>query len=171
MLKNKLMQGMKLSGLSIGIGVVTKVYKSVYKADVFVLAFNYELQHVPIMTLYAGNGYGLIAYPAEGDIVLLAFVNGQVENPVIIGRMFTGTTFPPSASNDEIFIKHSSGTKVRIDSEGVVHIEAGTGKKVVLDGDLVSGTIDNTATPHEGVPHTHTFTLQVVASSEKLKAE
>lgn len=44
---------------------------------------------------WAGAGYGLIAIPRIGQEVLVAFLEGDPDQPVVVGRLFNGTAPPP----------------------------------------------------------------------------
>jgi uncharacterized protein involved in type VI secretion and phage assembly len=77
---------------------------------------------------YAGNGYGSFFIPEEGDEVLVAFIQGDMRFPVILGGLYNGKDKPPtSRENDkdqkmirtkgkhEILLDDSSGKeRVRI---------------------------------------------------------
>ena len=44
---------------------------------------------------WAGPGYGLITLPRIGHEVLVAFLEGDPDQPVVVGRLFNGTSPPP----------------------------------------------------------------------------
>jgi uncharacterized protein involved in type VI secretion and phage assembly len=46
---------------------------------------------------YAGNGYGSFFVPEEGDEVLVAFIQGDMNYPIILGGLYNGEDKPPSA--------------------------------------------------------------------------
>ena len=54
-----------------------------------------RLAHVA--QLYAGNGYGAVWIPEHGDQVIVAFLKGQLSNPVVLGSIFNNR-HKPSAS-------------------------------------------------------------------------
>ena len=51
-------------------------------------------------TAMAGNKMGLVVYPEKDDEVLLDFVNGNVNEPVILGSLYNGKDKPPFDNAD-----------------------------------------------------------------------
>ena len=45
---------------------------------------------------YAGNGYGSFFVPEVGDEVLVAFVQGDMRYPIILGGLYNGEDKPPT---------------------------------------------------------------------------
>lgn len=75
-------------------GQVQKVYPSDpgnYDADVILHATDLVLRHVPVMT--PRKGYASL--PEVGDLVLLQFMGGDVNRPVIVGTLYNGDDRPP----------------------------------------------------------------------------
>ncbi len=94
-----------------------------------------------IATLMAGNGYGTLFLPEENDQVLVAFVNGSINEPIVIGGVWSKVDKPPDANadgkNTTKLIKTRAGNEIRItDKNSAEKIEI-TGKegktRVVLD--------------------------------------
>ncbi|MBR2734911.1 MAG: hypothetical protein IKE05_01805 [Clostridia bacterium] len=54
-----------------------------------------ELNYSPLLTASAGSGYGIVLPPKEGDYVIVAFLNANIETPVILGSIYTKTNTPP----------------------------------------------------------------------------
>ena len=44
---------------------------------------------------WAGSGYGMVALPRVGQEVLVAFLEGNPDQPVVVGRLFSSTAKPP----------------------------------------------------------------------------
>ncbi len=58
------------------------------------------LEHVPVAT----DRIGTVAIPNEGDLVLVAFTNNDVNQPIIIGRLYADDDRPPlNLANEFIF--------------------------------------------------------------------
>ncbi len=56
-----------------------------------------------VCTPFAGDGYGLWCMPQVGDIVLIAFENGDLDWPVVVGSVWDSTNSPPvDLPNDAI---------------------------------------------------------------------
>ena len=45
---------------------------------------------------YAGNNYGFYFVPQVGDEVLVAFIQGDMRLPVILGGLYNGKDKPPA---------------------------------------------------------------------------
>jgi uncharacterized protein involved in type VI secretion and phage assembly len=88
---------------------------------------------------YAGNGYGAVFVPEEGDEVLVAFVHGDMRFPIVLGGLYNGVDKPPTdrtASRDQKLIKTKHGHQVLIDdSQGqeAIRITTAGGHELVLD--------------------------------------
>jgi uncharacterized protein involved in type VI secretion and phage assembly len=116
---------------------------------------------------YAGNGYGAFFIPEKDDEVLVAFVHGDMRNPVILGGLYNGKDKPPTrrkkdkdqkmirtkAGHELIFddqekrvtVKSNSGHTLELDDKGkTVTLKTAGGQKVVLDGSSSMITIEAT---------------------------
>lgn len=87
------------------LGVVTAVYPHKaaddddnYGCDVQLKNSNLLLKRVPIAT----NHIGSAAIPYVGDLVLLNFDQGNVNQPIIVGRLYNDTDRPPLNNPYEI---------------------------------------------------------------------
>lgn len=94
---------------------------------------------------YAGNGYGAVFVPEEGDEVLVAFVHGDMRFPIVLGGLYNGVDKPPTdrtASRDQKLIKTKHGHQVLLDdSQGqeAIRITTAGGHELILDD--ASGTV------------------------------
>jgi uncharacterized protein involved in type VI secretion and phage assembly len=111
-----------------------------------------ELQRVPV----AAGRIGLSAAPRVGDTVVVAFVGGDLNGPVIIGSLYDDQQHPPKAAPDEIVyqvpddasgvrrieISTAGGHTVTITDDEVKIIMGGTTLEIAADGavKLVSAT-------------------------------
>ena len=50
---------------------------------------------VRVSQLWAGSGFGFIQHPRIGDEVIVAFMDGSANRPIIIGRVYNGQNKPP----------------------------------------------------------------------------
>ncbi|SPZ20934.1 Uncharacterized protein conserved in bacteria [Providencia rettgeri] len=50
---------------------------------------------VPVMHGWSGNGYGFMSIPHIGQQVLISYLNGDIDRPVITGCMYNGRNAPP----------------------------------------------------------------------------
>lgn len=100
----------------------------------------------------AGPDRGTYFLPEEGDEVLVAFEDGDIHYPYVVGALWNGQEAPPEdnadGANDIRTIKSRSGHEVRMndsETEGRVEITTNGGRSVVLD-DAAGGekiTIDD----------------------------
>lgn len=49
-----------------------------------------------VMQYFAGGGYGAFFIPEEDDEVLVAFVQGDMRIPIVIGGLYNGVDTPPA---------------------------------------------------------------------------
>ena len=89
-------------------GQVQKVYPSDpgnYDADVVLHATDLVLRHVPVLT--PRKGYASL--PEVGDLVLLQFMGGDVNRPVIVGTLYNGDDRPPENTENDWVLQLPSG--------------------------------------------------------------
>jgi phage baseplate assembly protein gpV len=87
------------------IGVVTSVFphssdsdKNNYECNVSLKYRDLELRKVPVATQHIG----LASIPHVGDLVLITFINGNINAPVVVGRLYTDEDRPPLSKEEEI---------------------------------------------------------------------
>lgn len=111
----------------------------------------------------AGDGRGVAFRPEIGDEVLVAFVEADAAQPIVLGGLWSATEVPPVAAqtdNDEKAIVTRSGLRIDFDDDNsavTVHTDGGRrltlsdgdarcvvedalGNVIVLDGDGISVT-------------------------------
>lgn len=98
------LRGVRLTEL----GVVAALYphraasdRDNYTCDVRLKASDLVLKRVPVSTGHIGTA----AVPNVGDLVLLAFDQGDVNQPIIVGRLYNDTERPPANRPDEIIFR------------------------------------------------------------------
>jgi len=117
------------------LGQVQKVYPSDpgnYDADVVLHATDLVLRHVPVLT----PRKGFASLPEVGDLVMLQFMGGDVNRPVIVGTLYNGEDRPPENTEGDWVLQLPSGPD---DKESGLRIElrqsAPVGFTVSLKGD------------------------------------
>jgi uncharacterized protein involved in type VI secretion and phage assembly len=141
-------------------GIVTSIFPhsdandhNNYECNVKFKNRNLELRKVPIATWHIG----LTSVPSVGDLVLIAFIQGNINAPVVIGRLYNDEDIPPVHEAGEIvfespdakksevrrlFMKFPNGIVLTITDD---ELKAEVGKSVVTiqtDGDV---TIESNA--------------------------
>jgi len=137
------------------LGVVTSIFphssasdKDNYECNVRLKNADIELRKVPIAT----QCIGLVGIPQVGDLVLLVFINGDINAPIIIGRLYNDEDRPPLSEAEEvvyvppyaekpdvrrIYLEFPGGMIFRITDEEV-DVNAGDTKVVIQrDGDVI----------------------------------
>ena len=96
----------------------------------------------------AGPDSGTYFLPEEGDEVLVAFEDGDIHYPYVVGALWNGQDEPPAdnadGNNDVRTIRSRSGHEIRMndsDTEGRVEITTNGGHSIVLDDEAGSETI------------------------------
>lgn len=98
---------------------------------------DFELRKVPVATPYMG----LAAIPNVGDLVLVNFIGGDINAPVITGRLYNDTDRPPANKAKEFLLQHDlkEGGSLKLDEDGKVIITSKDKKNVfTLENDQIS---------------------------------
>lgn len=87
------------------LGVVTSVFphsddgdNDNYECSVKLRDKDVELRQVPVATSHIG----LASIPQVGDLVLVTFVNGDINAPIITGRLYNDEDRPPASQAEEM---------------------------------------------------------------------
>jgi hypothetical protein len=87
------------------IGVVTSIFphatpndKDNYECNIRLKGTEIELRKVP----FATQCIGLAGIPRVGDLVLLVFINGDINAPIAVGRLYNDEDRPPVNDAEEI---------------------------------------------------------------------
>lgn len=89
---------------------------------------------------YAGDGFGSTFVPELGTEVLVAFVHGDMNEPVVIGGLYNGKDKPPAhhdgTRQDVKMLRTKAGHAVRLDDSAearAIELVTAGGHKLVLD--------------------------------------
>ncbi|MBS7654093.1 MAG: phage baseplate assembly protein V [Candidatus Bathyarchaeia archaeon] len=108
------------------LGVVTSIFPHSsesdgdnYECNVRLKYRDLELRRVPVATQHIG----LANIPNVGDLVLVTFLNGDVNAPIVIGRLYTDEDRPPVNKEEEIvyippYSKSSSLRRIYLEFPG-----------------------------------------------------
>ncbi len=136
------------------LGVITSVFphssggdKDNYECNIKLKNKDVELRRVPVAT----QQLGFVSIPNVGDLAIVTFVEGDVNSPILLGRLYTDDDRPPTSKTGEVVYtpgySHEQGTR-RIHFEfsgGMVFtitdddLTAKAGKTTIVmnrDGDL-----------------------------------
>ncbi|HEX6748283.1 MAG TPA: phage baseplate assembly protein V [Longimicrobium sp.] len=127
------------------LGVVTQAWprdgdgsKSNHQVNLKLRSSGVELQRVPV----AVSRLGLSALPNEGDLMLVAFVGGDLNAPVAVGCVYDDTAHPPVAQAHEVVYQPPD------DEESGVrrfHLELQNGSTLTVDDESLKITLGDTA--------------------------
>lgn len=100
---------------------------------------DFELRQVPVATPHMG----MVNLPNIDDLVLVTFVGGDLNAPVIIGRLYNDKDQPPIAEAKEVLLQHSleAGSSLKIDEEGTLTLTSKDEKSIVT---VTDKTVDVT---------------------------
>ena len=90
------------------IGVVDDVYPhsvtdddNNYGVDLTLRNSGLALKRVPVLTGHIGTA----AIPNVGDLVLVSFDHGDVNQPIVVGRLYSSVDRPPLSTTDEVVFR------------------------------------------------------------------
>lgn len=72
-----------------------------YGVDVVLKNSGLALKRVPVATGHVGS----VAIPNVGDLVLVAFDHGDVNQPIVVGRLYDDEDRPPLSTTDELVFR------------------------------------------------------------------
>jgi phage baseplate assembly protein V len=128
-----------------------------------------------ISQLYAGGGYGSVFVPEVGDEVLVAFFQGDMRQPYVLGGLYNGKKKPPTAHDggrDQKIIRTRAGHQILFDDQAKeITISTASGAKVVLaDSGEITLEAETVTVKAGGVDLGGGSTEPVVLGNELLKA-
>jgi uncharacterized protein involved in type VI secretion and phage assembly len=95
----------------------------------------------PVLSAWVGAGWGLAAPPTPGDQVLVIAQEGDSEQGVVIGCVWSAVDKPMNVSSGELWLQHASGSFFKLKNDGTIAMQAPT---VNVTGNLVvSGDISD----------------------------
>lgn len=100
-----------------------------------------------IATSMAGDGYGTYFRPEVETEVLVAFADGDIHRPFVVGALWNGTAAPPegneSGETDVRTVESPDGNRIVIDDttdDGRLLLETSSGHRVHIDDDRIAVT-------------------------------
>ena len=87
----------------------------------------FESKPAHVCQLYAGSEHGTVWTPEEGDQCIVAFLNGQITQPVVLGSIYTKRHLPQQSRSE------SSDPKLFLTKGGhYILMEDGNGKRIEI---------------------------------------
>ena len=98
-------------------GIVTSVDTANYRVKVQISLLHIETDWIRVCSSYVGGGWGLVSLPHVGNEVVVTFLNGELDEGIVTGVLFSeGVDTPPESSN--LALIHQSGSKVVFSQQG-----------------------------------------------------
>ncbi len=115
------------------LGVVSEVFPNEdakennnYEINVRLKHEDLELRRVPV----AVSHVGFVAPPRRGELVLVQFINGDLNQPVITGRFYTDEALAPLFKEEEVLFEQ------RTDKGGINHFRFTPDGTIILQCDV-----------------------------------
>ncbi len=125
--------GQRIVGIQVGTVLDNKDPEGIYRVQVKFATPSGDIQSAwaRVRTLMSGKEMGWACLPEKEDEVLLRFVNGDPDQPVVIGSVHNGKEKPPfdngDGNNDErIFYSRSGHHLIANDKDGAEHMTVET---------------------------------------------
>lgn len=87
---------------------------------------------LPVLSLWAGDGWGIVSLPAPGDQVLVLSHDGNSSSGIVVGALFSEKRKVPAAPLGELWLVHSSGSSLKLVNDGTIRIAG----DLHVDGDV-----------------------------------
>jgi len=94
---------------------------------------DFELRKVPILT----GHIGIVNIPNIGDLVLVTFVNGDINAPIITGRLYNEEDIPPISEENTMVLTQTESIKIETNSGTLVEIDKDGNVKITASGDII----------------------------------
>lgn len=141
---NDMLSG-NVKGLAIGVVKDIKDPDKLNRVKVNIPDCQMDIPCVPVIQSIASNGYGSVIMPQVGDIVVVGFIYGRIENGIVLGCIYHGKNKPPLAVNDKnniIQLKTKNNTLLELDdTENKQKITLKTKKGLTVEIDEEKETI------------------------------
>lgn len=124
------------------IGVVTSAFPHAdgdahnHECNVQLRESGLELRRVPIATPHIG----MVSAPRVGELVLLSYLGGDPNRPIVVGRLYSDEVNPPVHAEDEWRVVAPPGgkTSIAIDQEQSIVLTAGETVVTVKQDDVIT---------------------------------
>ena len=104
-------------------GVVTSVDPQAGTARVKLQPEGVLTGWLPVLSPWAGAGWGVSCPPTPGDQVLVLPQEGDAEHGLIIARAWSRDSSAPATPVGELWLTHKSGSFVRLVNDGTVRVK------------------------------------------------
>ena len=79
---------------------------------------------LPVASTWVGNGWGLACPLSPGDQVIVVWQEGDAQQGIVLGRIWSLTNPPPQAPAGEFWLVHKSGSYFKLHNDGSIESSA-----------------------------------------------
>jgi hypothetical protein len=108
------------------IAIVTSVDAVTFTARVTVQPEGVLSGWLPIAAPWVGGGWGMACAPSPGDQVVVIWQEGDAEQGVIVGRLWSNAAPPPNAPPGELWLLHRTGSFLKLHNDGSIESQSAT---------------------------------------------
>ena len=98
-----------------------------------------ETGWVPLLSPWAGNGWGMICPPSIGDMCEMQFQEGHIDNGFACMRAYNSLHVPPQDGDvvdpGSFLLQNEAGASFKFKVDGSVEIKSASGIAITLDSD------------------------------------
>ena len=102
------------------IGVISSVDGNTYTARVSIQPEGTLTGWLPIAASWIGDGWGMACPPSPGDQVIVLWQEGDAEQGIVIGRLWSNAAVPAAAPPGEFWLVHQSGSSIKLKNDGSI---------------------------------------------------
>lgn len=127
-------------------GLVSSFDPDAYAARVLLQPENVLTGWLPVLSPWVGAGWGLAVPLVQGAQVLVVAQEGDAEQGVVVGAIWSAVDKPMAAPAGELWMRHQSGSFIKLLNDGTIALQAA---QVNVTGNLVvSGDISDVNGAH-----------------------
>jgi len=106
-----------------------------YECSVKLRESDLEMRKVPMVSSHIG----MVSTPKVGELVLLSYVGGDANRPIVIGRLYSDKASPPLHEENEWRVEspYQGGTSIVLDKGESVVLTAGKNSITVKKDDVI----------------------------------
>ncbi len=122
-------------------GLVSSFDPANYAARILLQPENVLTGWLPVLSPWVGSGWGMAAPLVPGAQVLVVAQEGDAEQAVVVGAVWSTVDKPVPAPAGELWLCHQSGSFIKLLNDGTIALQA---SQVNVTGNLVvSGDISD----------------------------
>ena len=122
-------------------GLVSSFDPQAYAARILLQPENVLTGWLPVISAWVGAGWGLAAPLVPGAQVLVIAQEGDAEQGVVVGAIWSAVDQPLAAPAGELWLQHQTGSFIKLLNDGTISLQA---SQVNVTGNLVvSGDVSD----------------------------